>query len=728
MKIDWRRSLPRARPVAFLFACASLAACSGGGGGSSTPAVSFSFSTAAGNVSEGAAPLSMTVVLHTTLTALTAQASIDVFDSGLGTATSGSDYASFAPATVTFPIGSIEGDSQIVNFSALDDHSIEGAGETVRFGMQNAMGGVAAGMATLTATIADVNFATIQFVLASSATPDESTAPRTLSVQLDLPPATTLDVAASVRVSDAGGGSATSAVDYSAMAPTTINFPAGSADNASQTVAVGVIDDAIVEVDETVRLSLSMPSIGVVIGGTNLHQLTITDDDSSAAAALIASEGPTGVENAVAYDTLLNLGTQTVGAGPNAGTLLRISNAGGSPMDLGAPSLTGTNPTDFDVTVESAPLQPPPAPGEAGFVLAQDVPPPWNSLESSSGPGLQIALDSNRMRELAALTRATISGFPVPGLGDLTLDLHRLPLPIAANAVLRVDGIDVPGGLQAALGDLSVWSGNVLEHPGSHAFLALSSEGARGYLELPFKTDRFVHLITDNGPGVDGTPAVCRVVRAPELAAMGFSEPSFFCGGEREVPGAPRQSNPAPMNSPAPPSGALTTADCKLAIETDFQLYQKFNSTPAATTYVTQLMAAISDQYFTDVQTTLSIAYLGIYTSAGDPWTSQDSGGNSSSLLDEFKTAWTSGGWPVQANLAHFISGANLGGGVAYLNVLCNQGFGFGVSGNINGTINWGSWTGAPGNFTWDFVVVAHEIGHNFGSQHTHSFCPPLDQ
>jgi hypothetical protein len=341
---------------------------------------------------------------------------------------------------------------------------------------------------------------------------------------------------------------------------------------------------------------------------------------------------------------------------------------------------------------------------------------------------VQVALDSARLAELRSLSRATLSEFPVPGLGEVTLDLHRLPLPIARDAVLRVDGVDVPGGLQGAIGDLTVWSGSVLELPGSRAFLAFSSDGARGFLELPFPTDRMVHILTERAPSTGGAPAICRVVRTPELAALGFEEPSTLCGGEREVPGAMLQADPHASSPDAPPTDALTAANCKVAIETDYQFYQKFGSTPAATAYVTQLMAAISDQYFTDVQATLSIAYLGLYTTAADPWTSQDSGGNSSNLLDEFQHAWTTNGWPAQANLAHFISGANLGGGVAYVNVLCNQSFGFGVSGNIDGTINWGTWTGAPGNFTWDFVVVAHEIGHNFGSSHTHSYCPPLDQ
>ena len=99
-------------------------------------------------------------------------------------------------------------------------------------------------------------------------------------------------------------------------------------------------------------------------------------------------------------------------------------------------------------------------------------------------------------------------------------------------------------------------------------------------------------------------------------------------------------------------------------------------------------------------------------------------------MLSEFRSAGApslGGSWPASADLAHFISGASLGGGIAYIDVICNQNFGFGVSA-VSGNIDWSSFTGAPNSGNFDFIVVAHELGHNFDAGHTHDYCPPVDR
>lgn len=112
-------------------------------------------------------------------------------------------------------------------------------------------------------------------------------------------------------------------------------------------------------------------------------------------------------------------------------------------------------------------------------------------------------------------------------------------------------------------------------------------------------------------------------------------------------------------------------------------------------------------------------------TVSGDPWTTQDSaGGTALDLLNEFRLAWT-GAIPAGAHLAHIISGASLGGGVAYLGALCDSSWGFAVSGDLDGL---SSFPVVQGPFNWDFIVVAHETGHNFNAIHTHEYCPPIDQ
>jgi hypothetical protein len=703
-------------------ACAglTLAACAGGGGGDETPpAITVTFAAAGAGVNEGAAALTVTVMLHTLLAQTDQDVSVTVSDMLTGTAAGGSDYTSFAPQVVTFPAGSVEGDTRTVALTALNDMLVEGSSETVRLGLSGASGATVAGIPTYTATITDVNQADVLFAAGATATVAESAGTVGVLLVLDLPAGVTLGVPASVRVSDLGTGTGTSGSDYTAFAAQTVTFAAGSADGATRTVNVVVIDDATVELDETVRLGLSLPAAGTQIGATSTKQLTVTDNDSSGPSGFLATQGATGVENTLADNQLVDLGTQTVAAGPNAGTLVRVTNVGGAPLQIDAPFLTGTNPNDFDVTIESAPLVAPADVRTAGDP-ALDAMSPLAPMPSGPGAGIALAFDAQGLAALASLGRTTLYGFPLPDRGEVTLQLQRMPIPVADDAILRVDGIEIAGGMKPLVEGLSIWTGNVLEVPGSRVFLALTHDGPQGFVELPGAVDELVHLTR-------GQSGELRAASTDELAAMGLEPPPFACEDAPEVPASSR-TTPAPPAGGMPALGEMTAAECRVAMETDWQLYQKFNSTPALTNYVTQLIAAVSAQYFEDVQTTLSIAYLGIHTSAADPWTAQDSGGDAGDVLDEFRNAWATGGWPATANLAHFISGAGLGGGIAYVNVICNQSFGFGVSGNINGNINWGTWSGQAASFTWDFVVVAHELGHNFGSSHTHSYCPPLDQ
>jgi len=162
-----------------------------------------------------------------------------------------------------------------------------------------------------------------------------------------------------------------------------------------------------------------------------------------------------------------------------------------------------------------------------------------------------------------------------------------------------------------------------------------------------------------------------------------------------------------------------------VAFETDYQFYQLFNDLNATRVYAVSLIGAVSNRYVEQTSIIMTAPYLGLYSNSNDPWFNPESGGNSVNMLYEFQAAWGGQPFPGNAHLAHFLSGANLGGGVAWLPGACDNDYGFAVSGNIGGDT---PFPVSQGPLTWDFMVVAHELGHNMGTPHTHDFCPPLDE
>jgi hypothetical protein len=695
-----------------------LSSCGGAGGGGAKVKIGFQGGSAL--VDEGLVG-AVTLVL-TTPAPLAEDASVTVSDAAVGTAADGADYT-FGPAqTVTFPAGSADGATQTVDVTALADTLVEAAEETLRLALSGPSAGVGlAKYKTCTVAVRDQNAAAVQFSEAAAATPDEADATVDATVELELAPGDTLAVQVAVSVADTGTGSATSGSDYAPFATTVLSFAPGAADGAAFTVQVTIQDDGAIEPDETIVLALGAPvsAADVDLGPSAQHVLSITEDDGSSAPFLHVTSAGGGPESPVPSGSTLDLGSQPSGAGPTTGVTVTLYDLGVDALHLSQVNLAG----DFgDFALElidgaAAPSPPAEMPAPAPF--------PFAALGQDPLQGVELRYDAARAAALAGHERVTLFGVRLPDEladvgGGAALELERVEPPFAPDAVLLVDGR--PHALAEALGDLSLWRGTLAGDPASRAFLALSSQGSSGWIQ---RGDGRSYELVSEAAGGAGAPR-SRLVSTAALAEQSGG-PAFECAEMAPFGGAPATAGLVPGELPEKLTMGLSLAECRLALETDYQLYQKFGSVPAATAYVTQLVAAISGQYEEDVQTTLSIAYLGLYSSAADPWTTPDGPGSTANMLDEFQTAWNASGWPVAADLAHFLSGASLGGGIAYVGVLCNPFYGYGVSGNITGTIVWSGWTGQPSGSSWDFTVVAHELGHNFGASHTHSYCPPLD-
>lgn len=346
-----------------------------------------------------------------------------------------------------------------------------------------------------------------------------------------------------------------------------------------------------------------------------------------------------------------------------------------------------------------------------------------SGIDPLSGQTLLLP-DAAAIAALDDLDEVVMTGVPVPwSQADVTVELQRVKLE-ELEFGFRVNGQEAPG-LLAGL-ELSVWNGFIQGVPGSDVMLSFSTHGNRGWIS---NGSSLAHVMV-RADG-DWSDSISLLVDDAVLTALGYEE-DFDCRlddivdlSREALDGTPDGHLDHDTSSEVLASVSTELYACRVAVETDYQLFQVFNDLSAETAYVTTLLAAASGRYQTQMDTQLTYPYLQFYTTSADPWSSPDTGGSSIDMLNEFVGAW-SGNLPVAAELAHFVSGANLGGGVAYLGVLCDssQSSTFAVSGNIDGLT---PFPVSQGPTTWDFIVFTHETGHNFGSPHTHDYNPPID-
>lgn len=358
----------------------------------------------------------------------------------------------------------------------------------------------------------------------------------------------------------------------------------------------------------------------------------------------------------------------------------------------------------------------------ASVASSQDarVPFPLTPIAAEGrGAEVRLATDLDAVAALEHHDAIRMVGVPLPDGTNATLALERVDLE-RRDLGFHVDGAPAPAALEGLA--VTVWRGSIEGVAHSDVMLGFSTHGSRGWIRT--RTE-LVHLLAsahENGSWL-AAPAVLTTEAA--LASAGHVLSGECATAPPMVPpSAAAPLGPVPQASGLRTTETITLRACTVAMETDWQFYQQFNDLNAATSYLTMLFAAISDRYEQQASTALTFPYVQIYTTSADPWSTPDVPGTSQQMLTEFRNAWT-GSIPMNARLAHFMSGADLGGGVALLNGLCSTSANFAVSGNISGSVNFPV---VQQPFNWDFVVVAHEIGHNFNAPHTHSFCPPLDE
>jgi len=148
------------------------------------------------------------------------------------------------------------------------------------------------------------------------------------------------------------------------------------------------------------------------------------------------------------------------------------------------------------------------------------------------------------------------------------------------------------------------------------------------------------------------------------------------------------------------------SVDIHLHLDIDSYMVSDYGSPYAAARYGVELIAIINRDAFFPLGFNLKVVSINTRTSP------LSANGNPSSYLNALRRTTPR---PNNVNLVHSLSTRGLGGGVAWLDGLYSSRACYAVSG-ING-----------GFAFWDKVVVAHELGHNFGSPHTHDYSPQID-
>ncbi len=295
-----------------------------------------------------------------------------------------------------------------------------------------------------------------------------------------------------------------------------------------------------------------------------------------------------------------------------------------------------------------------------------------------------LQLDKSSLEEMRSSQSTTVSmSLPMEGRSDLVLDLVEVNIfadgfkvyeAPAMNYIKYQSGKHYRGavrGAQSSAVAISVFD--------DHVMGLITSNRIQGNMVLGKLADNQAHILYRDDAIMDKMP--------------------FQCGTDDSYEPYEQEELEATAEQRA-------LSDCvRLYLEVDNDIYQDKGNSAAVTDYVSGLFNQLSTMYANENINT-SLSPLVIWTQA-----SPYSGSSSIDLLNDF-TAYRQG---FDGDLGMLLS-YQASGGVAYVDGICssNPDYSMGFSSITSNYAN------VP-SYSWSVMVVTHEFGHLFGSQHTHA-------
>ncbi|MCB0397222.1 MAG: T9SS type A sorting domain-containing protein [Flavobacteriales bacterium] len=215
------------------------------------------------------------------------------------------------------------------------------------------------------------------------------------------------------------GGTATgSGTDYT-LANGTLTITAG---NTSANISITLVDDIVVESDETITLSLSNPSSGLVIGSNSAHTFTINDDDNARKINFTASSS--SGDESVTPVTLTVQATSASSSDITVDYLVTGGTATGSGTDFTLSSGTVTIPGDnssttgtFDIVINDDGVD------ESDETIIIQLISPTNGNLAATNTSYTYTIQDNDSEPTVAFTSTTTSGSESSGTISIEVSL-----------------------------------------------------------------------------------------------------------------------------------------------------------------------------------------------------------------------------------------------------------------------------------------------------------------